>query len=842
VEILFFVTSRKHIEYIGQLRFFFSEGVSINICTDRQDFSGISSFEQACASQPDIVVLWMAYPKFSVLNILKFCLMNGIPCIGAQEVHQMGLTKNRINHYFTPLDALIAASEDEKTRLLAHNVYVDNIYVGGWPFIGRVHCAHYLLRASKVAVLFLSPLDEVDRISIETKQLRFRLIKKTVGLLSEGWQLLIKFHPMEAAPIINLNEFSQQGVIISVVPRNVSSESLIKSSIVCFNYGNSQVSIETLMLGKPLYVLDERNGYLPVIPLGLMNIEEFLSWYFEKNQLDKLEFFLNESVVDQAEGLCNMAGFIENYELRRNRERFAIHLSLFYLFIGKSEISEEIINESLVDENEKGELLAYFNSPEYGGILRLRKRYKDDKQLMWLFWVNCSTKLMHYLCGYDKPPKHYVPFFWEPKKKWLNSKAMINIIKKLFSKLYSSIRISKKSLALPLEPTFLVFPVTYRCNLSCVMCTCPTQAKRIGELSLDDINKSLKNITINNKSSLKRVNLTGGELFLRKDIEGIVKLLISYGASEIAISSNCYSPSLTIDAFELLLKNYPHIKWDFQTSLDGDESTHSVVRRNSLAFKKTIETLKGLVVLQRTYKFGLSVNATVSPESIDTVEKVESHMELLDVPLSYTYAVDSDIYINSKSSDVAGELESEQYLNKLKKFSTDKYRESFDLFSLDIYLMLHGYSRFTVCAFYGSGYFVEPTGNIFKCSVTTESFLFDSLKQEMVDETTINNVVDSISSKCRTCFNNCGNSLHSLGLKDFYNSQFISSRRKIYLDTSSLDFITPFNLKRLGVNVEDYRGQSITSRDLVLYTGCSKFNHGVSTLIEAIMIPVGAIK
>jgi MoaA/NifB/PqqE/SkfB family radical SAM enzyme len=78
------------------------------------------------------------------------------------------------------------------------------------------------------------------------------------------------------------------------------------------------------------------------------------------------------------------------------------------------------------------------------------------------------------------------------------------------------------------RPLFLDYAVTWRCNARCIMCDTWQACKDLdtpmpGELSLEDWRFMLKR-DAEFLAGLKKIGLTGGEPFLRKDMVELIRL------------------------------------------------------------------------------------------------------------------------------------------------------------------------------------------------------------------------------------------------------------------------------------------------------------------------------
>lgn len=850
MKIVFFITSKKHKEYIESLKAatFFSHA-HILIVSDCLKDENVKNYDEVLLFKPDKIIFFMAYPKKEVLKLQEYALENNIPCIGIQEVHQMSLTQSRVNHYFSPLDELFVNSENEKELLSSVGMYCHNIKVTGLSFTDYNEDSLCDTSANKRALLYLSPLNIDDIVSDETFERRKQNIEKTCSMLGQGWTLYIKFHPIDAYCFID-SSIDNNDVEIMTLEREQNIKTIIDSCDLFFNYGNSQTTFDVLSSNKHLCILDENNDFFPEfmkfkhdIPVKL-----FLSEYCNKKNQLILKTFLSQHLQKDENKLEVLTGLADNINksntITRDKEKFSLHLAMLYLLTNQVNKSITLIDKYHKNGIVKNLIISFIHTRNNFTYQLLTTYFRKDILLVYYFGILVKGR------STIQSQERYIPYFFKRKLSPMQLHSYFSIFKKTtiykkykiwkrdFYRLLAAYKKPMSFLPRDVHPRFLVFPTTYRCDLSCAMCTCPQQAKAIGELNLDQIAHIFKEFGYN----IEHINLTGGEIFLRDDTEEIVKLLMHHGTKKIGVSSNFFAKDKSVFKFLSLMEKFPTIQWSIQTSVDGDEEVHNQVRNNKKAFENTFEALRLLKSYQSKLKFGLSVNTTISPVNIDSVRDIESKLEQIGIPMGYTYAVDSDVYINSDNSKVSNELHGSEYITASKKLSKELFMTRKDLFSLDVYLMLHGFERFSACSFYYGGYFLEPSGKVYKCSVSQDSYIFDGLSEKIPSENKLEKIVTELQSdECKFCMNNCGNSLYSTEFRAFYNSKFIQTRAKIYLDTSKDDLITKTALKHLGLNIYLYSGERLDENDLVLYTKFSSFFENNDDLLNYILIPVGGL-
>ena len=117
-------------------------------------------------------------------------------------------------------------------------------------------------------------------------------------------------------------------------------------------------------------------------------------------------------------------------------------------------------------------------------------------------------------------------------------------------------------------PVSLVIFVTNRCNARCPFCFIdfgdPISQNKKNEISFNEYNK----MAINLKDSLHHLNFTGGEPFLRQDLDQIASSFIQHcGLSSMIFSTNGSYPRKIHDFIENVCNKFKETKFIFQFSI-----------------------------------------------------------------------------------------------------------------------------------------------------------------------------------------------------------------------------------------------------------------------------------
>ena len=189
-------------------------------------------------------------------------------------------------------------------------------------------------------------------------------------------------------------------------------------------------------------------------------------------------------------------------------------------------------------------------------------------------------------------------------------------------------------------PTDMVLGTTYRCNSRCTMCDIwkkPTHPD--DELTLDDLRKL--------PSSLKDINISGGEPFLRADLTEIVRVLKEQCPSaRLLITTNGFLTDLIEKRMREILAIAPEIA--VRISVDGVGDMHEKIRRIPQAFEKDMETLRCLKELG-VRDLGLAFTAT--PENVTHLSKVYDLTQKLEVEFTCAVAQSSEFYFSKMNNE-----------------------------------------------------------------------------------------------------------------------------------------------------------------------------------------------
>lgn len=201
----------------------------------------------------------------------------------------------------------------------------------------------------------------------------------------------------------------------------------------------------------------------------------------------------------------------------------------------------------------------------------------------------------------------------------------------------------------PGYPTDAIIAITYRCDARCEMCNI-WQLKPQEFLSVADYEKV--------PSTLRDINISGGEAFMRDDVVDIVKV-ISQKCNDprIVVSTNGFRTDRILASMEELRRHIPDI--GIGVSLDGIGETHNRIRGIKDAYERALATLKGLK--ERGFT-NVRIGFTAMNENTGEMQKVYDLSRELDVEFTTAVAQNSEIYF---STQVNQEVENERLYDAL---------------------------------------------------------------------------------------------------------------------------------------------------------------------------------
>jgi len=217
--------------------------------------------------------------------------------------------------------------------------------------------------------------------------------------------------------------------------------------------------------------------------------------------------------------------------------------------------------------------------------------------------------------------------------------------------------------------------------------------------------------------SLKTINITGGEPFLRNDLVEVVKAIHSRAPqSRMVFSTNGMETEQITSAVQEIIGFHKNI--GIGVSIDGMEDTHEKIRGVPGIFKCATRTISNLKQMGIT---DLRIGMTLLPENSGDAMKVFEMSRELGVEFTTTFAHNSEIYFKkktNKSFDIEGSASPELY-SIMRKQLVSRSPKNW-LRAYHIQGILDPSLRMTFRSHCEAGrryVFVDPKGNVYPCMV-----------------------------------------------------------------------------------------------------------------------------
>lgn len=283
--------------------------------------------------------------------------------------------------------------------------------------------------------------------------------------------------------------------------------------------------------------------------------------------------------------------------------------------------------------------------------------------------------------------------------------------------------------------------VTYRCNAKCYMCnTWQNPTKKEEEYQAELIDQL--------PSGLKFINITGGEPFLRDDIEKIVEKALTK-TKRLVISTNGYFTEKIVK----LADKFGN-KIGFRVSLEGLPAANDELRGIKNGFDhglRTILTLQDMGILD--IGFGITVSDRNAKDMIELFRLAKS----MGVEFA-TATTHNSFYFhkqNNRYNDpemIAGEFEK----IALELLKTNRPKNWFRAyFNMGLANKVRGKKRPLPCEVGTDMFFLDPYGNILPCNGSDEPMIMGNLQQQTFDEIWNSSTAESIRKGVCSCPKQC---------------------------------------------------------------------------------------
>jgi Fe-coproporphyrin III synthase len=281
---------------------------------------------------------------------------------------------------------------------------------------------------------------------------------------------------------------------------------------------------------------------------------------------------------------------------------------------------------------------------------------------------------------------------------------------------------------------------TYRCNARCNMCNIWRNPTRPS--------KEVSGETMAKLPLMDAVNLTGGEVFLRADLDEIVTILKSR-AKRVVISSNGWFVDRAIRLFE---KHGNTI--GIRVSIEGLSHANDSIRGMAGGFDNAIRILTSLHEMGiKDIGFGL----TVQDRNARDVKELYRLAKMMNVEFA-TAALHNSLYFHKDDNRIDSVQET---LDALKELANDLMRSRRPkdwlraYFNYGLMNYLQGHERLLPCRMAHDSFFLNPNGDVLPCNGMDRPMPLGNLTRQTWDEIWYSEKAERVREAVRNCARQC---------------------------------------------------------------------------------------
>jgi len=298
-------------------------------------------------------------------------------------------------------------------------------------------------------------------------------------------------------------------------------------------------------------------------------------------------------------------------------------------------------------------------------------------------------------------------------------------------------------------PSYFIFYPTSRCNLKCSHCFYHDSLnKRFNELNVDEIDKITKSM-----DPILSLILTGGEPYLRHDLDKIVKIFYeNTKVPIITIPSNGWY----LDKMDRQIKNMmewcPYLTLNQQISIDGIGPDHNAIRMDKQivgadnSFEKAIKTIHHLKKLQKIYErinIGIIITFTSDNQKKfkEIIKEIYSMVNPDNISINLVRGdpkqkvnLDLDLKLYKEAVDYRDTLFYEKKMSGHSKFKGNRLATAGRILLNELVYKTFEENKYSTPCFAGnlSGV-MYPEGDIYPCEILDESHKIGNIRDFKLD-------------------------------------------------------------------------------------------------------------
>jgi Fe-coproporphyrin III synthase len=283
--------------------------------------------------------------------------------------------------------------------------------------------------------------------------------------------------------------------------------------------------------------------------------------------------------------------------------------------------------------------------------------------------------------------------------------------------------------------------VTYRCNARCYMCnTWQYPSKRQEEFEPELVTKL--------PGGLKFINITGGEPFLRSDIDNIIENALQK-TERLVISTNGYFTERILETFNRFRNNI-----GIRVSIEGLPAANDELRGIKDGFDHGLRTLTSLHSMGiKDIGFGITVSDRNAKDMIELYRLADAiGLEFATATTHNSFYFHKDDNLYQDQEMVASAFE-KVALQLLKTNKPKKWFRSY--FNMGLANRVRGNRRPLPCEVGTDMFFLDPFGNIMPCNGSDEPMVMGNIHRQSFEEIWKGPEAEKIREQVASCSKEC---------------------------------------------------------------------------------------
>ena len=287
---------------------------------------------------------------------------------------------------------------------------------------------------------------------------------------------------------------------------------------------------------------------------------------------------------------------------------------------------------------------------------------------------------------------------------------------------------------------------TFRCNAHCNMCNiwqCPTKPEE--EITPEFYKKLPDGL---------RINITGGEATLRKDIDEIFETLYPKAAL-LELSTNGYNTEKIVE----LANKYPNIL--IRVSVEGLPKLNDEKRGINNGFDHALRTM---LELRKTKCKNIGFSVVISPDNYKDLVPLYELCAALGVELGNSVVHNSWYFHKTDNQITSNEalIEHEKFVKALLTSARHGFKNKLKdygraYFNKSIHRRLRGddYGYRPPCGALKDFFFIDPWGNVSPCNGSEEEWIIGNIKEDSFENIMNSEKAKEAAKKVAKCQRNC---------------------------------------------------------------------------------------